>query len=84
MKRQLAIVAALAVLALPALAGAEEEKGIPGERGWVDAAALTNLLEEKGLITPQEQEKLTHPMEAPSVDDQTMQEIFRTAPYRDQ
>jgi hypothetical protein len=83
MKRHLVILAALAAVALPALARAEEAKAPAAvEQGWVDATELTNLLEEKGVITPQEQEQLTHPRGAPSVDDKTMQEIFRTEPYR--
>jgi hypothetical protein len=84
----LVICAALAALALPPLAGAEEQKvpssgGIaaPAEEGRVDASELTNLLVQKGLITSQEQKKLTHPEGAPSFDDQTMQEYFRTPPY---
>src|SRR2546427_7043978 len=70
MKRHLVILATL----IAALAA--------GERGSVDASALTNLLVEKGLITPQEQKKLTQPTGAPSVDEKTLQEYFRTAPYR--
>jgi hypothetical protein len=83
MKKHLVILAALAAVALPALARAEEAKAPAAvEQGWVDATELTNLLEEKGVITPQEQEQLTHPTGAPAVDDKTMQEIFRTEPYR--
>lgn len=83
MKKHLVILAALAAVALPALARAEEAKAPAAvEQGWVDASALANLLAEKGLITPQEQESLTHSTGAPSVDRKTLEEIFRTEPYR--
>ncbi len=90
MKRHLAIFATAAALALPALVEAGSKAVIspdamaaPAARGSVDAAAaLTDLLAEKGLITPQEQKDLTHPMGAPSVDEKALREYFRTAPYR--
>jgi len=88
MKRHLAIFATAAALALPALVEAGSKTVIspdamaaPAARGSVDAAALTDLLAEKGLITPQEQKDLTHPMGAPSVDEKALREYFRTAPY---
>ena len=89
MKRYLAIFATAAALALPALVEAGSKKVVspdamaaPAARGSVDAAALTDLLAEKGLITPQEQRRLTQPTGAPAADRKTLEEILQTAPYR--
>lgn len=89
MKRQLVVLAMVGALALTARVGAAATKAVsfdrpaaPAEQGWVDASELTNLLTEKGVLTPQEQKELEHPNGAPSVDDKTMQEYFRTSPYR--
>jgi hypothetical protein len=89
MKLHLVVFAALAALALPAIVRAEEQRvgsavvmGAPKEEGQVDATELTNLLEQKGLITPQEQKALVHPNGAPSIDDRTMQRYFDTPPYQ--
>jgi hypothetical protein len=83
-----AIFATLAVLAVPALAvGAPRDPGgspdTPAwDYGWVNASELTDLLAEKGLISPQEQQSLRQPMEAAPVDERTQEEIFRTESYR--
>ena len=89
MKRYLAIFATAAALALPALVEAGSKKVVspdamaaPVARGSVDAAALTDLLAEKGLITTQEQRQLAQPTGAPGADRKTLEEIFQTAPYR--
>src|SRR5213594_3966130 len=63
MKRPLTIVAMLAALAVPALVSAQQANPpvssgaatARAERGWVDPAQLSHLLEAKGLITPQEE-----------------------------
>jgi hypothetical protein len=89
MKGPFAILATLAALALPALAAGaprhpagSPDAPVARERGWVDASELTDLLAEKGLISPQEQQSLRQPMEAPPVDERTQEEIFRTESYR--
>ncbi|MGH8065986.1 MAG: hypothetical protein ACRERE_12305 [Candidatus Entotheonellia bacterium] len=75
MKRSLVIFAALALLALPVIVGAEETR-IPPETNWtptppaqrtVDPAQLVELLREKGVITTQDYAQLTRPqLSAPS------------------
>ena len=89
MKRYLAIFATAAALALTALVEAGSKKVVspdvmtaPAARWSVDASALTGLLAEKGLITPQEQRQLTQPTGTPAADRKTLEEIFQTAPYR--
>ena len=91
MKRHMVIFATLASLVPPALGEARGKRVVSPdalaapaavERGSVAASAVTNLLVEKGLITPEEQKKLTHSVETPSVDEKTMREIFRGEPYR--
>jgi hypothetical protein len=84
MKGAFAIVATLAALALPAQAAGADSPDAPvaWERGWVDASELTDLLAEKGLISPREQQRLREPMEASPVDERTLEEIFRTESYR--
>jgi hypothetical protein len=80
MKGPFAIFATLAVLALPALAAGAGSPDAP--RGWVDASELTDLLAEKGLISPQEQQSLRQPMEPAPLDERTQEEIFQTESYR--
>ena len=67
MKRPLAIFAVLALLALPVMAGAQEN-WIPPETRWtptppaqetVDATRLMELLKQKGVLTQKEQSELT-------------------------
>jgi hypothetical protein len=88
MKRYLVIMAVLAALALPALVVAEEVGGAlgvtaaPGERGWVDATELTNLLVEKRLITPGERARLTRPLAAPAVGQKRWEGMFEAEGYR--
>jgi hypothetical protein len=52
------------------------------EPEWVDAGELADLLVDKGLITPREQESLQHSRRAPSVDEETLERIFRRDRYR--
>jgi hypothetical protein len=83
MKPYRVIFATLAALALPGLVGAGETSAPAAEQGSrVDASELTDLLVQKGLITPQEEKRLARPMGAPSVDERTMQQYFDTLPYR--
>src|SRR5438093_5142331 len=90
MKRPLTIVAMLAALAVPALVSAQQANPpvssgaatARAERGWVDPAQLSHLLEAKALITSQEEKALTHPRGAPAVDDQTLRKIFQRKQYR--
>ena len=69
MKRLLVIFAALALLALPVIVGAQETV-IPPEANWtptppaqqtVDPAQLIELLREKGVITDQDYAQLAQP-----------------------
>jgi hypothetical protein len=69
MKRTLVILAALALLAMPVVARADDQT-IPPEANWtptppaqrtVDMVRLASLLVEKGMISPQEYAQLTHP-----------------------
>ncbi len=83
MRRHIVIFATLAALALPALAGAGEIAA-PTNEERVKASELTNLLVQKGLITPREQRELTHRKGAPSVDERMLEEIFETEPYRNE
>ncbi len=55
MKQGIAILALAALLALPAVVGAEEKV----TRTGTDATQLIQLLVQKGVITPQEQAELT-------------------------
>lgn len=87
MKRHLVILASLTALAVPVLAAAEPRTvaspdaiATPAERESVDPSALTNLLEEKGVITPEERQELMH-LNAPVIDEQTMHKYFDTDPY---
>jgi hypothetical protein len=89
MKRHLVVCAALAALALPGVVQAEQNEvgssaGMAAftEEGRVDVNALTHLLEQKGLITPQEEKALTRRNGTPSIDDETMRHYFDTPPYR--
>jgi hypothetical protein len=90
MRRHIVILAALAALALPALAGAGEtvvsfdRLAALTNEGRVKASELINLLVQKGLITPQERSELTHRTKAPAVDGRTLEEIFETEPYRNE
>jgi hypothetical protein len=74
MKRLLVIFAALALLALPVIVGAEETR-IPPEANWtptpparqtVDLVRLVQLLQAKGVITDQEYVRLAHPQSSSS------------------
>ena len=67
MKRLLTIMAVLAALALPMVAGADDNP-IPPEANWtptpparsrVDAGQLMDLLVKKGVLTPAEQAHLS-------------------------
>lgn len=67
MRQYLAIFAMLAMLSIPFVAMAGEETVIPPEANWtptppmpktVNSARLTELLVEKGVLTPQEQAAL--------------------------
>lgn len=69
MKRNLMVLALVAVLALPLMVWADETV-IPPEANWtptpparssVDVNQLVSLLVEKGMITPQEYAQLTNP-----------------------
>jgi len=69
MKRTLVILAALALLAMPMVASADDQT-IPPEAHWtptppaqptVNASQLASLLVERGMITSQEYSQLTHP-----------------------
>jgi hypothetical protein len=69
MKRVITMMAVLAALALPMAAGADDNP-IPPEANWtptpparsmVDAAQLTDLLVEKGVLTPGDQAHLSRP-----------------------
>jgi hypothetical protein len=84
MKERFAFFATLAALALPGLAvGAGSlDAPVAREHGWVDASELTDLLAEKGLISPQEQQSLRQPMEVSPVDERTQEEVFQTESYR--
>jgi hypothetical protein len=89
MKGPFAIFATLAALALPALAAgaprnpaSSPDTSVTWERGWVDASELTDLLAEKGLISPEEQQSLRQPMEVSPVDERTQEEVFQTESYR--
>jgi hypothetical protein len=83
MKRYLVIFATLATLALPRLVGAGVTSAPTAEEGGrVDASELADLLVRRGLITPQEEQRLTHPIGGPSVDERALQEYFKTPPYR--
>jgi hypothetical protein len=84
-----AIFATLVALAFPALAvgapghpAGSPDAPVAQERGWVNPSELTDLLAEKGLISPQEQQSLKQPMGPAPVDEQTQEEIFRTESYR--
>jgi hypothetical protein len=66
MKRTLMIVAMLAVLTIPLIAGADDQGWMPPEwtptppaRPTVDLVQLVQLLEAKGVITDQEYVQLT-------------------------
>jgi hypothetical protein len=68
MKRQLMILAMLAVLASPLIGSADDQGWMPPEwnptppaRTTVDANQLASLLVERGMITPQEYGQLTRP-----------------------
>lgn len=74
MTRLMLIAAALALLTLPVVAGAGETR-IPAEvqwsstppaRGIVDAGKLTELLVQKGVLTPIEQAQIKQPATAGS------------------
>jgi hypothetical protein len=67
MKRLMIFAAALAVLTLPVVAGADDEK-IPPELNWdptppaqvvVDAEKLIDVLVKNGVLTPVEQTQIT-------------------------
>ena len=72
MKRYLATLAVLGLLALPVMVGAEETwippeanwTSTPPARGAVDAARPKEILVKKGVITPQEGAQLTQPQPA--------------------
>ena len=74
MKRTLMIVAMLAALTIPMLAGADDQGWMPPEwtptppaRPTVDLVRLVQLLEAKGVISDQEYAQLTRPqVSAPS------------------
>jgi hypothetical protein len=68
MKRTLMIVALLAALTIPAIAGADDQGWMPPEwtptppaRETIDANQLASLLVEKGMITRQDYVQLTQP-----------------------
>jgi hypothetical protein len=81
MKQPLLILATLAALAFPAAVATAEDNATL-DREWVDPAALANLLVEKGLITPAEQERLKEPAQPPQVDEETLEEVFERESYR--
>jgi hypothetical protein len=77
MKRIMLIAAALALLALPVIAGADETV-IPPEAKWtptppartvIDAEKLTDLLVKKGVLTPLERAQIKQPAAAGSASD---------------
>jgi hypothetical protein len=85
----LVILATLTVMVGAPATGAAQQGEVVGpdeatarEPEWVDAAELADLLVEKGLITPREQESLQHSRRAPSVDEETLERIFRRDAYR--
>jgi hypothetical protein len=68
MKRTLMIVALLAALTVPMIAGADDQGWMPPEwnptppaRQTIDANQLASLLVEKGMITQQDYAQLTQP-----------------------
>jgi hypothetical protein len=68
MKRTLMILAVPMLLAVPMMAGADDQGWMPPEwpptppaRQTVDLVQLAQLLREKGVITDQEYTQLTHP-----------------------
>jgi hypothetical protein len=68
MQRLLMILAMLAVLAMPMMAGADDQGWMPPEwtptppaRQTIDANQLASLLVEKGMITRQDYAQLTQP-----------------------
>ncbi len=69
MKRTLMIVAMLAALTIPMIAGADDQGWMPPEwtpsppvRPTVDLVRLVQLLEAKGVISDQEYAQLTQPL----------------------
>jgi hypothetical protein len=83
MKRYLVVLGVLTALALPAVVRAERfdvgssaGTAASTKEGWVNAADLTQLLERKGLITPEEQAAMTHPNGTSSVDEKTERQYF--------
>ncbi len=78
MKRHLVILAALALLAIPLMVRAEDggnESAIPPEMHWTpyppagktvdsEMVQLLDLLVKQGVITPQDQSRLTQPQSA--------------------
>ncbi|HEX2280055.1 MAG TPA: hypothetical protein VHN13_23465 [Candidatus Tectomicrobia bacterium] len=98
MKRQLMILAVLAALAVPMIAGADDQGWMPPEwtptppaQQTVDLVRLVQLLEAKGVISDQEYAQLTQP-QRPSPSPQgngrawTWDEIdaYRRSPIRSQ
>jgi hypothetical protein len=68
MKRTLMIVAMLAALTIPVIAGADDQGWMPPEwtptppaRQTIDANQLASLLVEKGMLTRQDYAQLTQP-----------------------
>jgi hypothetical protein len=68
MKRTLTILAVLMLLAVPMMAGADDQGWMPPEwtptppaQQMVDVGQLASLLVEKGMISRQEYAQLTHP-----------------------